>query len=128
MTESIDADKNRQIAEKLGMCWHKVVDQQPYEIDGVSVGSLFICSCGMKLYGEVVAFHERMSNPDFTSDPGKVLLLREMMKREDWDKFITSDYVGLTGSKGRAIYAKLITNTTGKLRDAVWEFLFGGKP
>jgi hypothetical protein len=63
-------DKNRFVAEKLGMC-------------RLNVGSLDdegICTrCGMPC--------ECHHNPDFSTDAGTVQLLRLMMKSKDWPDF-----------------------------------------
>jgi hypothetical protein len=87
--------KNRELAELLGLTWHEVTDQTMLHD---------LCSCRDWDCKEI--------NPDFTTDAGKVGLLRLMEKREDWPKVIRIDY---------------ITNTTGKLRDAAIEFLKEGR-
>lgn len=97
--------KNKELAERLGLhiC---------------SVGpTLLHCECGSK--GQI-------NVPDFTSDTGKVQLLRLMMEREDWDAFqIRINVVGKT--KYGHIWIDYITDTTGKLRDACLEWLRGEK-
>jgi hypothetical protein len=62
------------------------------------------------------------------SDSGKIELLRLMMKREDWDRF-----VGVLCERnkrqieGYTISLYLITDTTGLLAQAAVEFLRRGK-
>ena len=74
---------------------------------------------------------EDNNNPDFCSDAGKLLLLREMRKRTDIERFYQScakvftpylvDDVDMTIGKFLDIY--FIGPDDCKLRDAVWEFL-----
>jgi len=66
-------DKNRFVAEKLGLCWHEPV----YDDDMVKS-----CSCGRPY---LYASHP--PNPDFRSDAGAVQLLRLMMEYKLWWKF-----------------------------------------
>ena len=61
---------------------------------------------------------------DYAADPR--LVLREMMKREDWDSFC--DYIGYLdfsedGYPLRYVRMDYILDITGKLRDAAIEFL-----
>jgi len=56
--------------------------------------------------------------PDFTTDSGKIELLRLMMKRDDWPKF--AHYVG---THNGAFPLDLITDTTGLLAQAAVEWL-----
>jgi hypothetical protein len=65
---------NRRICEKLGICWHEAVIY-----DG--------CSCGFSTLTFLTAHLETHPNPDFFSDAGKVQLLREMGKLENWQDF-----------------------------------------
>ena len=102
-------DKNRELAELLGLCWHEWDNP-------VLHGQMYQCVlCGIVAD---IPWH-----PDYTSDAGKVQLLREMEKREDWLSFLNK--VGLGGSYRRrfSIYIEYILDTTGKLRYAVIEWL-----
>jgi hypothetical protein len=63
------------------------------------------------------------SNPDFTSDSGKIELLRLMMEREDWDAFLAYLYIHQTEDSGMEAMAKYITDTTGRLAQAALEWL-----
>jgi hypothetical protein len=60
---------------------------------------------------------------DFTTDSGKIELLRLMMKRKDWPEFL--DKVGWCSrwEKHSYLYIDYLTDTTGKLRDAALEWL-----
>uniref|UniRef100_A0A6M3JX38 Uncharacterized protein n=1 Tax=viral metagenome TaxID=1070528 RepID=A0A6M3JX38_9ZZZZ len=116
-------DKNRVFHELIGRTdWHKIVKQQPYELDGVAVGSLFICSCGLELHGAAVSMHLVLSNPDYAADPR--LVLREMMKREDWENFMAGLFGCFVFSTGAAMnLATYMTDTTGRFRDAAIAFM-----
>jgi hypothetical protein len=86
-------DKNRELAELLGLCWHE---------------------------------YDQWSNTDFTTDPGKIELLRLMMERnEDSDflKFATEN------QQTYALYVlqDLIVDTTGRLAQAALEWLTAQK-
>jgi hypothetical protein len=104
-------DKNRELAELLGLCWHENAIQPLYS------NIRFACSkCGSMDY-----------NPDFTTDPGKIELLRLMMKREDWWDFCNTIGRAVPGftTVNCFIDVDLITNTTGLLAQAAREFLRG---
>jgi len=104
-------EKNRELAELLGLCWHERITSR-------------LCNCGFIPTGfEIIENHISYNNPDYTSDAGKVQLLREMEKREDWLNFLNK--VGLGGGYRRrlSIYIEYILDTSGKLRDAAIEFL-----
>jgi len=89
------SDINRELAELLGLCWHEPIPD-------------ICCKCGSR----------EPFNPDFTTDPGKIELLRLMMKRDDWPKF--AHYVG---THNGAFPLDLITDTTGRLAQAAVEWL-----
>ena len=95
-------DKNRELHELLGLEW---------KIKWIFTGA---------------AYEERSSkdNPDYAADPR--LVLREMMKREDWLDFRLLmnrySYDHLT-----CIEIELILDPTGKLRDMAIEWLKGEK-
>ena len=99
-------DKNKQLCELLGIPWHE------YKWDQVPI----------KL------------NPDFTSDAGKVMLLREMQKRlsteEERDGSFWEFIYHISQSPispERVVMAEILLDTTGKLRDKCIEFLEGRK-
>ena len=55
--------------------------------------TMFICkNCGKKMLPSLIAAGKGDVNPDFFTDAGKVQLLREMRKREDWLNFLR--YIG----------------------------------
>jgi hypothetical protein len=116
---------NKEVAEWLGLCWHEIVSQQPYELDGVEVGSLFRCSCGSDLHGESVAWHLQLSNPDFVKHPEQ--LLRLMCKREDWGGDDGFQQQLTCCDSYSCIDPDYITDTTGLLLRKVGEFMRRGK-
>jgi len=117
-----DMNKDKDIVEAFGGCWHESTFQT---MNRKTPGGkrwqdkAFICDkCGKR----------HAVNPDFTTDAGKVQLLKEMRKRVDWHLFVHeigkcnsghfySDYVEID----------YITDTAGKFRDATWKWLCGGK-
>jgi len=70
-------EKNGEICKLLGLPWHEVKEVHDMGMFGYS-----ICICGKKDCYE--------HNPDFSTDAGRVQLLREMMKRDDWEDFLES--------------------------------------
>lgn len=99
--------QNRRLAELFGICW---IDVNNLDDEGICL------KCG-KAY-------ESHSNPDFAADPR--LVLREMMKREDWMYFHES--IGCLDPEHRYLDAVLIDyilDQTGLLRDRAVEWLEG---
>ena len=93
-------DKNRVFHEMIGGKWR----EYPASLD----------------------IHGIRTNPDYAADPR--LVLREMMKREDWDRFVEYIYHKQPSDINRlSPYAELvfnyIPNITGKLRDAGIEWM-----
>jgi hypothetical protein len=115
-------NKNQEIWEALGHHFHEWTIMEP--------SSLYYskCSCGVRrINDEDLSYN----NPDFSSDPGKFLLLREMMNIEDAIDFF--NIIGMSDVyDGRTSYnwirVDYILDKTGKLRDAVWEWLKGEQP
>jgi hypothetical protein len=113
---------NRELTELLGLCWHRweyLLGNPPNEVGR--------CSCGKfsdVTYMEWINIHAH-NNPDFASDPGKIELLRLMMKREDWSKFLftINKIAGITVWGQNFIFVRYITDTTGLLARAAVEFL-----
>lgn len=106
MTFQEKDEKNKRLAKLLGLEWHELTDNG------------YCHTCGHHSCFVV--------NPDFTTDAGKVQLLREMMKQEGYDVFIIEN--GSISKHGRhldCILVDLITDTTGKFRDACLEWLGG---
>lgn len=112
-------DKNRFVAEKLGLCWHEW-DRTDNRYPTLRCKYCGICKTNPK----------GTSNPDFRSDAGAVQLLRLMTEREDWhNKKNNSGFAHKIGTFGFLlhnvgqfyIHADYIT-TKGKLLDAVAEW------
>jgi hypothetical protein len=101
---------NKRACELLGICWHEAIANNDKYYEATHEG--WRCSCGRS-----VPCINR--NPDFTTDPGKVELLRLMMQREDWRNFRD----GYLCVHGDYIPCKLITDTTGLLLKAAVEWM-----
>ena len=107
-------NKDRDIVKALSGYWHERISSR-------------LCSCGFVPTGfEIIESHISYNNPDFTSDTGKVQLLREMIKKrggKGWINYI--DEIGQMeyDKETDTIRVSLILDTTGKLRDAAWEWL-----
>lgn len=99
-------DKNRFVAEKLGLCWHEF--NPDYDV---------YCKKCRRSVG--------MGNPDFSSDAGAVELLRLMMKRDDWSVFTSWHTINKHITTDHWIWNELIT-TPGALLDSAAEH-FGWK-
>ena len=100
------------------------------DVTNYDSGDVHKCLCGKKYYmsdAGTKAFEEHLNNvPDYAADPR--LVLREMMKREDWDRFVEYIYHKQPSDINRlSPYAELVFNyipdTTGKLRDVGIEFM-----
>jgi hypothetical protein len=116
-------DINRELAELLGLCWHEYDHWE---------GRYQVCRCGVKYFYSDKPVD--WANPNFTTDSGKIELLRLMKNQEDWRDFLSS--VGYCASIGGFwngkvyipkwedwISVDLITDTTGLLAQAAREFL-----
>ena len=112
-------DKNRELHELLGKCWHETSV-------GYNRGWAYVrCSCGKQYHVPNDAMHE---NPDYVADPR--LVLREM---DQWDKLHQTppDFrfdSSLTAEYGLIPISYLINDDgsfeqTGKLAEAATEFL-----
>jgi hypothetical protein len=106
------SDINKELAGLLGLCWHDCY------------------SCKAPLTDLCDKMNEGCPlNPDFTTDPGKIELLRLMLKRpaSDFDAFIVEN--GSLSKYGRhldCILVDLVTDTTGLLAQAAVEWLRKG--
>ena len=113
-------DKNKRLAELLGICWHERVQ--------VKGGPLNRCECSCGKPDSIGSYRDHV-NPDFTSDAGKVQLLRlmrEHFKDKDYEfsQFLFSlDIHGTYPYLLKAFIDTYITDTTGKLRDACIKWL-----
>ena len=113
-------NKNKELHELLGLHWHEYMWKDDDTIPG---GGLFECGCGHKTHFQ----WSFKINPDYASDPR--LVLREMMKREDWESFQEEVCIGVGegGMWSWGFHADLILDTTGKLRDLAIRWLKEGK-
>ncbi len=111
---------NRLIAEKLGLLdKHRIVKVNQYVTK---------CLCGKMETenGYSLHHHIKAQIPDFFSDSGKVQLLREMRKREDWKEFAFSLYDRCETGSFRFVVEQLILDDeqeTGLLAMAAEEWL-----
>jgi len=111
-----NTERDKAIWEGLGHKWRECQECEEHPDDGMC-SLMLINSCRF--------------NPDFTSDAGKVGLLREMMKRRDCIEFVyqINNYEAYRDDE--PIYDKisidLITGSSGKLADAVYDWLTGQK-
>jgi hypothetical protein len=116
-------DINRELTELLGLCWHDYQEKSHEE------WNVMVCQkCGIETNGLEAQF-QKYWNPNFTSDSGKIELLRLMMKREDWSKFLftINKIAGITVWGQNFIFVRYITDTTGLLARAAMEWLTAQK-
>ena len=111
-------EKDRYICEKLVIHWHEYQWRS-----GSTVETYFSeCSCGHKTH----FIESQKKNPDFTSEAGRVQLLKLISKRPDFLKFLSSTYVWLVKSDAvTAHWADMFLDDTGKFRDAVFKWIGG---
>ena len=119
----IEAEKlalNKRACELRGICWHEIVEIKHTE----DYGDLYKCRCGHKgLLCEEV-------NPDFTTDAGKVELMRLMDKFPEFEVSLFSifdaEYHSYRPQDRRIIFNKylyLVKDTTGLLLKAAVEWM-----
>ena len=109
---------NRRLHEAFGHCWHEsFVVVQPY----IEYEQDRIVKC---VHCEKQGSQSDLSNPDYAADPR--LGLREMMKREDYKRFLGSIRVDLNYDDVPYIEIFYIMDTTGELRDRAIEWLEKG--
>jgi hypothetical protein len=123
------SDINRELAELLGLHWHERSDPQD--------GRLIVwCTCGWKSGYKYDQFEElekhcKEENPDFTSDSGKIELLRLLEKQGNLALFMVRlIYVGDTAEAidwDNNIPYDYLTDTTGRLAQAAVEWLTAQK-
>ena len=126
-------DKNRELHELLGHDWHLII----YHAESPNIIEYWSCSCGKILTNYyLMKEHLKKNNPDYAADPR--LVLKELMKRKDWDNFSEFVLIAHTGlcvtsmvvdSSVQLVLFPLyyISDTTGKLRDMAIEWLKGEK-
>jgi hypothetical protein len=95
-------DKNKQLCELLGIQWYDLAGPGVYD------------------------------NPDFTTDAGKVELLRLIRKQKDWYYFVKQMDIGLVrrnpiGERFTLLNTEYILDTTGLLLKAAVEWMEGRK-
>jgi hypothetical protein len=116
-------DINRELAELFGLFWHERSDPQD--------GRLIVwCTCGWESGYKYDQFEElekhcKEENPYFTSDPGKIELLRLMRKRGDWGEFWELLYQEQGFHPNFWVF--YLTDTTGRLAQAALEWLTAQK-
>ena len=110
-------NRDKDIVEKLGGCWHEF---------NIGVAGYHYC-----IHCKVMSIYDFIANPDFTSDAGKIQLLRKLMESKDWHHFIgliSNDWNGPNGIIIDNFLSRYIADPIrlhpGKLRDAVWEWLY----
>ena len=79
MTDAEKLALSKRACELLGIEWHELVNHVP---DGI-IGDAGKCICGKIHFLSTL----KKVNPDFTTDAGKVELLRLMRKQEYWEDF-----------------------------------------
>jgi hypothetical protein len=118
MADKLEAQEiNKELAGLLGICWHEMDDEGFVTLKD---GKMFI-TC--KRCNQFIDMAEM--NPDFSSDAGKVQLLRLMEGRSDWDEFHC--YALGVDEDNDLIPLGYITDTTGKLAKAALEWVKGEK-
>jgi len=111
------SDINKELAELLGLHWHEGTEKSTY-------ANHIICSCGFTFHKDTLKRHIPLCNPDFTTDSGKIELLRLMKEVDNWDGFLLDN--GALSKHSRSldcIQVDFITDTTGLLAQAAVEFL-----
>ena len=108
-------DKNRELHELLGLCWHEVTDTYPLDPSG----SQHCNTCE-----EYITDKNPHENPNYTDSR---LVLRKMVKREDWLIFSEKLWKCNESYCPQLILAYFIEgyvlDTTGKLRDIAIKWL-----
>lgn len=109
--EPMNEELNKELCWLLGICWHE------------HSGGMYSCACG-KTFDSIdwLLQHIERCNPDFTTDSGKIQLLREMMKVRDLLEFLLGtddDFVEmLIDNKGKfALTVRDFLRTTNDKQD-----------
>ena len=123
--ESIN--KDHEICKALDICWHEVERHTNAHLPREFVYHCDACQTHFREEDK-----EKHANPDFTTDAGKIQLLKEMdikLSEDDWLKFISAIYGLPEIDRGddKIPLALLIGPDNCALRDMVWEFLEGKK-
>ena len=109
-------DKNKQLHKLLGLCWHEWKPTKDIPENLAYGSSCKKCGTHINISGD---------NPDYTSDAGKVQLLREMAKRKDCCDFLlrVNALAGKHTLIGDLIHIDYMIEDTGKLRDLAIKWL-----
>jgi hypothetical protein len=87
MTQQQKDELNKELCGLLGICWHEFNSKDSKRAlarSRIFGGSGRECKkCGIGIESE-----KRKDNPDFTSEVGRVQLLKLMADRDDYDDFI----------------------------------------
>ena len=113
-------NKNKELHELLGLEWHTVLYLS------TPPAPHWECSCRRAFFDYyLMTEHLKKNSPDYAADPR--LVLREMMKRDDFDRFISNiNAFSLDEDNdliNNAVPVDLIMDTTGKLADIAIEWL-----
>jgi hypothetical protein len=107
MTDKTLEQKNREVCQWLGKCWHEFKDNK-------WIGAKCV-HCGI-----AKANPKGTTNPNYICHPKE--LLRELVKREDWNRLKNQRWIA-QGAAVDYIQIDYITDQTGKLLDAVWQWM-----
>ena len=107
-------EKDKFIVEQLGGCWHELNRYEKFK------GYCVICEkCGKKF--PIDTFHDSLhGNPAFSSEAGRVQLLKLMDDNHDWNLRIRG-YMPF-------IIINWIKNDNGEFRDEAFRFFKERKP
>ena len=122
MTQQQKDELNKELCGLLGVCWH--------ETRGDALGRIGDnrCSCGKEfLMHSELRSHIKESNPDFTSEAGRVQLLKLMMKIKNYEDFGDLWFLfACWDDKENKVYAvptKYLTDDNGAFARAARDFL-----
>ena len=119
MTQQQKEELNKELCGLLGICWHREAITPSWDIE---------CFCGYKT-NKTRAFncHTKKSNPDFTSEAGRVQLLKLMMKIKNYEDFGDLWFLfACWDDKENKVYAvptKYLTDDNGAFAMAARDFL-----
>ena len=119
MTQQQKDELNKELCRLLEICWH---EEDYLQARHCNIG----CSCGfITTRKEELSFHASMSNPDFTSEAGRIKLLGIMRDRADWFRFLwrIMPDVPARDESGTRMLDNYVLNKTGRLAIAARDFL-----
>ena len=113
---------NREICEKLRICWHEPKSGYDRLIKNDKMECVK-CGGWFKVHPLDLRF---IDNPDYIAHP--TLVLKEMMKREDWPEFLETigGQVTIANKLTAWVFSVYILDTTGKPRDLAIKFIRRG--